>query len=159
MKRHGQSVIAVALLSFAALAQYTPGSLIAQVSEGRNLAGALMFGVVRAYRDTGRIPGNREEAGASPDPTHTYGKFVAAVDVVHGSVVVTYGRDADSRIAGKILVISPYESASNELWWHCGEATVPEGFVPLGTYQSRPISLQRSTVPSDSLPPSCKEGS
>jgi hypothetical protein len=159
MKHHRQSVIAAALVSFAALAQETPGSLINQVSEGRNLAAALMFGVVRVYRDTGRIPSNRKEAHASSDPTHTYGKYVVAVDVVHGSVVVTYGRDADDRIAGKTLVISPYESASNELWWRCGEATVSEGFVPLGTYQSRPISLQRSTVPSDFLPPSCKEGS
>ena len=157
MKSCSQFVIAVALFSFAALAQETTRSLADQVSEGRNLAAALMFSLVRVYRDTGRIASNRTEAGASSDPAHTYGKFVAAVDVVHGSVVVTYGRDADDRIAGKTLVVSPYESASNELWWRCGEARVPEGFVPLGTYQGRPISLPSSTVPSEFLPAACRE--
>jgi hypothetical protein len=156
MRPRGHSVIAVALLASPAFAQDAPRSVTAQVSEGRNLAAALMSRVARVYSDTGRIPSNRKEAGASPDPADTFGKYVAAVDIVQGSIVVTYGRDADERIAGKTLVLSLYESASNEFWWHCGGGTVREGFVPLGTYQGRPISLQPSTVPAEFLPPSCK---
>jgi pilin len=155
MRPRRHSVIALALLAAPAFAQETPRSVTTQVSEGRNLAAALMSLLARVYHDTGRIPSSRKEAGASPDPTDTFGKYVAAVDIVQGSIVVTYGRDADERIAGKTLVLSLYENASNQFWWHCGAATVREGFVPLGTYQGRPVSLQPSTVPAEFMPPSC----
>jgi hypothetical protein len=147
----------VALLPFVALADEKPDRLVMEVSEGTNLSAIFKRNVLRAYRETGRVPSNRKEAGASPDPTDTFGKFVASVDIVHGSLVVTYGRDADQRIAGKTLVISPYENAANQFVWLCGEAALPEGYVPLGTYQGRPIPLPPSTVPSESMPPACSK--
>jgi hypothetical protein len=159
MTHRTYSVVAVALLPFVALADEKPDRLALEVSEGANLAAALKFNLLRVYRDTGRIPSNRTEARVSPNPTDTYGKFVASVDIVDGSIVVTYGRDADERIAGKTLVISLYENAANQFLWRCGDAALPEGFVPLGTYMGKPIPLQPSTVPSDAMPPACHKDS
>ena len=44
----------------------------------------------------------------SADPTESGGKYVESVDVLGGTIVVTYGSAANGVIAGRTLAIQPY---------------------------------------------------
>ena len=78
---------------------------------------------------------------------------MARIDVDHGTVLVTYGTNANSMIADSVLALQPYV-AGNDVIWRCAHGTVPAGAT----------AMDRGAVPSDAatdietryLPSACR---
>jgi type IV pilus assembly protein PilA len=65
-----------------------------------------------------------------------------------GQIVITYGLQANSKINGLVLDISPGLSANNDVVWVCGKAGNPASLA-----SSPPADA--STVPVQYLPGAC----
>ena len=116
------------MLAAVALPAYQDYTIRAQVSEGLNMAAGIKAGVMEAYGRTGAAPADRLAAGLPADPTDTSGK-VTSVDVDRGTILVTYGGNANSMI-GTVLALQPYVVDRNVVW-RCGHAPTPAGAVAM----------------------------
>jgi uncharacterized membrane protein YhaH (DUF805 family)/Tfp pilus assembly major pilin PilA len=114
------------ILAAIAIPAYQDYTIRAQVSEGLNLAAVAKVAVAEAYERTRAAPADRREAGLPADPTATSGLYVTSVDVDHGTILVTYGGNANSMIAGTLLALQPYVAEGNVVW-RCGHAPEPPG--------------------------------
>ena len=119
----------IGILAAIAIPAYQDYTIRAQVSEGMNLAAAAKAAVAETFLDAGVVPQDREDAGMSPAPTDTRGKYVSSVEIVDGRIDIVYGGEANSIIAGQVLSITPYGIQRDEdTWsvvWRCGHAPVP----------------------------------
>ena len=114
------------ILAAIAIPAYQDYTIRAQVTEGLNLAAVAKAAVADAYERTRAAPADRREAGLPANPTDTFGQYVTRVDVDHGTILVTYGSNANSTIANMVLALQPYVVDSNVVW-RCGHAPVPPG--------------------------------
>lgn len=110
-----------------AIPAYQDYATRAQISEGLRLAAAARAAVADVYERTGAAPADRLAAGLSAAATDSAGRYVASIDVDHGTVVVTYGSNANAAIADGILALQPYVSGEDGVVWRCGEAAAPDG--------------------------------
>ncbi len=150
-------VAIIGILAAIAVSSYQTYTIRAQVADGISVASYAKAPIADAFMNTGRPPANRLAAGMSANPTDTVSNYVTAVDVRNGSLEVRFGNRANAAIAGSILYIVPYETASLGVVWICGDAVPPAGMAPLGT-QSGGVTafLGVTTVPSRYLPSSCR---
>lgn len=114
------------ILAAIAIPAYQDYTIRAQVTEGLNLAAGVKAAVADAYERTRAAPADRREAGLPADPTDTSGQYVTRVDVDHGTILVTYGSNANSTIALTVVALQPYVADGNVVW-RCGFAPVPLG--------------------------------
>ena len=128
-------VAIIGILAAIAIPAYQDYTIRAQVSEGMNLAAAAKAAVAEFYLNRGRAPVNRQEAGMSPTATDTSGKYVASVGVANGTILITYGNEANSVLVTgpQTLALTPYETPDRSVAWRCGAAPVPNGTQLLGT--------------------------
>ena len=134
-------VAIIGILAAIAIPAYQDYTIRAQVSEGLNLAAAAKAAISESFLNNGEAPIGRVEAGMSNLATDTQGKYVEQVDVLNGSILVTYGNDANAALtalAAPHLEITPYESADLSVVWRCGTAAVPGAagagaLSPMGT--------------------------
>jgi len=56
------------------------------------------------------------------------GRYVEAIEVVSGMIVITYGGEASGAIAGRVLAIVPALDSQRALAWACGYGQPPAGF-------------------------------
>ena len=65
----------------------------------------------------------------SPNATDTNGKYVASVGVANGTILITYGNEANTKLqpggTGLTLGLTPYETTDASVAWRCGSAPVP----------------------------------
>ena len=120
-------VAIIGILAAIAIPAYQDYTIRAQVSEGMNLAAAAKAAVSEFFLNRGRPPMNRTEAGMSAVSTDTSGKYVTAVDVIDGAIVITYGNEANAQIQTQSLGLTPYETGDLSVAWKCGAANVPVG--------------------------------
>ena len=121
------------ILAAIAIPAYQDYTIRAQVTEGLSLAAVAKVAVAEAYERTRAAPADRREAGLPADPTDTSGQYVTSVDVVNGTIVITYGGNANASIAGSVLAIRPYVMPNNDVAWRCGQGPVPDGAVAMDT--------------------------
>jgi type IV pilus assembly protein PilA len=161
-------VAIIGILAAIAIPAYQDYTVRAQVTEGLNLAGAAKAAVAESYSNTGNAPANREEAGMSATATDTNGKYVSQVDVVDGTIIITYGNEANSALqpggTGLTLGLTPYETADRSVAWRCGGAPVPgdtavnvelgtAGAVNAAVYEAGTLA---GTTTQKYLPKSCR---
>ena len=120
-------VAIIGILAAIAIPAYQDYTIRSQVSEGLNLAGAAKAAVAESFSQTGNAPTNRTVAGMSPTSTDTNGKYVTAVEVTNGTISVTYGKEANAKIANQVLSLTPYETPDASVTWKCGNAVAPTG--------------------------------
>ncbi len=122
-------VAIIGILAAIAIPAYQDYTIRAQVTEGLNLAGAAKAAVAESYSNTGNAPLNREAAGMSAAATDTNGKYVTQISVANGTIVITYGNEANRALhpggTGLTLGLTPYETADRSVAWRCGSAPVP----------------------------------
>jgi type IV pilus assembly protein PilA len=167
MKRHSgftliELMIVVAIigiLAAIAIPAYQNYVVRAQVAEGINMVAFGKASIADAFLDTGEAPAERVNAGLSPDPTDTNGKYVESVDIVNGTLVVEFGHEANQVIHGLTVTLTPYETAELGVVWSCGTSEPPSGLAPLGTAgggtradPDDPVT----TVPLHYLPATCR---
>lgn len=144
----------IGILAAIAIPAYQDYTIRAQVSEGLNLAAEPKAAVVEAFLGTGAVPADREEAGMSPNPTDTSGKYVRSIEISDGRIDIVYGGEANQMLAGKTLSITPYgmlaEADSWSVLWRCGHADAPAG----ATHEISPY--EASTLEPRYLPSACR---
>ena len=124
-------VAIIGILAAIAIPAYQDYTIRAQVAEGMNLAAAAKAAVAEDFLDEGEAPINRADAGMTPLPTDTQGKYVDQVTVTNGTIIVQYGNEANQQIQGETLEITPYESNDLSVIWRCGQAVQPAGATGL----------------------------
>ena len=124
-------VAIIGILASLAVSAYQTYTVRAQVAEGVNMAAGAKVPIVDAFNMDGEPPFGRTEAGMSPAPTDTRGKYVAQVDIYEGRVDVTFGNDAHAEIFDQTLSFTPYTASGGSVVWRCGAAPEPAGASPL----------------------------
>ncbi len=118
----------LAIMAAIAIPAYQNYLIRAQVSEGMSLAGGAKMAVAEHVAGSGALPVDNTSAGL-PGPEAIRGKYVRSVQVRNGEVVVTFGRDANSLIAGEHLVFKPYGSR-DAVRWHCTSPDIRVKYLP-----------------------------
>jgi type IV pilus assembly protein PilA len=126
-------VAIIGILAAIAIPAYQDYTIRAQVTEGLNLAGAAKAAVAESFSNTGIPPATRTLAGMSATATDTKGKYVASVEVTNGTILVTYGDQANAQLLGETLGLTPYETVDLSVAWRCGQAAAPTGTAVMGT--------------------------
>jgi type IV pilus assembly protein PilA len=121
-------VAIIGILAAIAIPAYQDYTIRAQVTEGLNLASDLKAGVGEVYAQTGDFAGiGLTQIGVSGGTTSKSGKYVAEIDVVDGVITITYGKQANSKINGKTLSLSPGNNVNGDVVWVCGNKAAPSG--------------------------------
>jgi uncharacterized RDD family membrane protein YckC len=118
----------IAILAAIAIPAYQNYLIRAQVYEGMTLAQGAKTAVVEYVENSGSVPSDNAAAGLN-DPDMINGKYVSSVEVKNGSVVVTFGGNANSLIAGDHLVFEPYGSR-DLVRWHCASPDIKMQYLP-----------------------------
>jgi len=156
-------VAIIGILASIGISSYQTYSVRAQVAEGVSLASALKTPVVDTFNVTGEAPADRLAAGLPAEPSSTVGNYVSGINVDNGRIDITFGNSANATIAGSVLSITPYETASGTIVWRCGANLEPEDgagntLSPMGTAaDSNPAVYAESSVDARYLPKSCQE--
>ena len=152
-------VAIIGILAAIAIPAYQDYTIRSQVSEGLSLAGAAKAAVVESFSQTGEAPANREIAGMSGNATDTSGKYVTGVEVTDGTIEISYGNDANSKISqagANQLAITPYETPDASVAWQCGNATAPAGANLLGYAGNVTAAIGNTTIEPKYLPKACR---
>ena len=145
-------VAIIGILAAIAIPAYQDYTIRAQVAEGLNIAAHAKAPIADAFLNDGESPAGRAAAGMTANPTDTAGKYVSSVDVQNGTIVVTFGFDAHSIIAGLTLTVTPYETPDGSIIWRCGYSASPPGNNTLGTT----TVYIAPTVPPQYMPAPCR---
>jgi len=148
-------LVAIAgILAAIAIPAYQDYVIRAQVSEGLNLAAAPRAAVADAYLRARAAPGDRVAAGRSEAGTDSAGQYVAGVYIERGTVLIVYGSNANSTIAGSVLALQPYVRGDNDVVWRCAASPEPDGAVPMDP--GAPASSVETDIASQFLPSACR---
>ncbi len=121
-------VAIIAILAAIALPAYQDYLIRSQVSEGFVLASGARSAIWDFVANTGRLPPNNESAGLAQS-TSIQGKYVASVAVSAGLVNVQFGNDANAKISGSTLLLSPV-SGEGSLVWTCRSTSISGKYLP-----------------------------
>ena len=146
-------VFIIGILAAIAIPAYQDYTIRAQVSEGLNLAVAPKAAVAETFQRGEVAPVDRLAAGLSADPADTAGSYVEGVDVLGGTIVVTYGSAANSVIAGRTLAIQPYVMPDRAVVWRCAYGAAPGGAA---MNAGAPTSDRATDVEPRHLPSACR---
>jgi len=149
-------VAIIGILASIAVPAYTDYTVRAQVAEGLNIVGHAKTRVMDRFLQRGIPPSNRFEAGMTPDPADTQGKYVKSLDVTDGRLTITYGNEANTVIRNETLTLTPYETGDFSVVWRCGYASAPIGLDLMGTNAGVPTTHVLPSLPPQYLPSSCR---
>ena len=124
----------IGILAAIAIPAYQDYTIRAQVTEGLNLASDLKAGVGEVYAQTGTFTGiGLAQVGVSGANTKS-GKYVTGIDVVNGIITITYGGlQANAKIGGDTLSLSPGSNDNGDVVWVCGNKGAPIGVTVAAT--------------------------
>jgi type IV pilus assembly protein PilA len=110
---------------FAAIAipAYQNFTIRAQVNDGFLLTNQIKSAVAKRYLSTKSWPVSIEDLNLSQPLSSQY---VVALAVDHGTISVTYGNQANSLIAGRVLSFRPSLTDTGAIMWTCGHASRTE---------------------------------
>ena len=118
----------VGILAGLALPVYRDYTIHAQISEGMSLAGEAETAEADFINHTGRLPMSNQSVNLA-DPASISGNYVSQVRISSGTVVVTYGNQANQEVAGDALMLSPI-TAAGSIVWRCRRVTLPIQYLP-----------------------------
>ena len=149
-------VAIIGILAAIAIPAYQTYSVRAQVAEGINMTAFAKTRIADAFLHDGEAPANRLEAGLTATATDTSGKYVSALDVNNGVLVITFGHEANTVIQNLNVTMTPYETPELGISWRCGSAPAPS-LQLLGTAGGgNTAAYLPPTVAEQYLPVSCR---
>jgi type IV pilus assembly protein PilA len=112
----------IGILAAIAIPAYQNYTIRAQVTEGLTLADGWKTAIAEYYANTGNWPAQGNLTGTCV----TTGKYESGVTVITGGIIqITYGAQANSKVSGCLLSLTPYTNSNNDVLWQCGLATAP----------------------------------
>lgn len=143
----GLAAVATAgILAAIAVPAYQDYTVRAQVSSVIADTSPLKQAVADYYAEHGEMPGIDElELEYEGDSL----KYLVGYHVDQGTLVLEFGDEADSKLRGSTLLISPY-LLDGELVWRCGNASISDTATALGS------ETDATSVGEKYLPASCK---
>ena len=155
-------VAIIGILAAIAIPAYQDYTIRAQVSEGLMLASDIKAGIAEYAAQVGDWPVTLAEAGmGSAVLTDKQGRYVESIDVdaAGGTMIIKFGRDANTRIVGSFLAVQPYANPNGDIIWRCGDSNPPKtpATAVLGTTTSAPGDVL-TTLSDKHMPASCRSG-
>ena len=132
------------ILAAIAIPAYQDYTIRAQVVEGLNLASVAKVAVAEYYASNGKWPADLKAAGLERVPRGTY---VAAVTLDKGTVVIHYGRKANSMISRHRLTLRPTTSPRGDVVWSCGYSDVMGVETDTGPAAPHATDIARKYLP------------
>lgn len=145
-------VAIIGILAAIAIPAYQDYTIRSQVTEGLNLAAAVKANIAETYAQTGAWPADLAAAGLD-NANPPRGKYVTGVTVTTGAITITYGDQANTRLATSTLGLRPALSANDDVIWICGSAAAPAGVAGYGAPAS---GTPTTNVLNKFLPKSCR---
>jgi type IV pilus assembly protein PilA len=144
-------VAIIGILAAIAIPAYQDYTVRSQVTEGLNLSGEIETGAAEYYANVGSFPTTLSAAGIASSPS---GKYVTGLTFVNGGAIqITYGGQANAKVTGNTLALTPYLSPNSDIVWVCGNHTVPTTpAVTLPTGVTKPTT----SVADRYLPQTCR---
>jgi type IV pilus assembly protein PilA len=156
-------VAIIGILAAIAIPAYQDYTIRTQVSEGLTLASDIKAGVAEYAAQVGDWPVSLTEAGlgSAAAAADKQGRYVAAIDInaAGGTIEITYGRDANSRIQAATLAIQPFTNPNGDVVWRCGMSNAPAAPATdtLGATTSSD-SAAGTSLSDKHMPASCRSG-
>jgi type IV pilus assembly protein PilA len=114
-------VAIIGILAAIAIPAYSDYTIRAQVTEGLNLASSAKSAVSETYGSNGTWPATNGAAGIGA-ATDIKGKYVTSVTVGTGGLItIAFGGQANAKVTGKTLTMTPYTSNNGDIAWVCGD--------------------------------------
>ena len=145
-------VAIIGILAAIAIPAYQDYTIRAQVTEGLNLMSDMKAGVAEWYAQEGAWPSSLVQLGISGGASSKTGKYVSSVGMTTGTLVATYGIQANKNIATKKLALRPRISQNGDVIWVCGQRESPSG----ATDPSVPSATTSTTLKPKYLPATCR---
>jgi type IV pilus assembly protein PilA len=105
-------IFMIGILAAIAIPAYQDYTIRSQVSEGLMLAAPIKASVAQAYAASGAWPVELENAIDSA-------RYVSSIEVSDGTILIRYGKAANSKISGQTLSLHPRE-VEGAIKWDCG---------------------------------------
>jgi type IV pilus assembly protein PilA len=150
-------VAIIGILAAIAIPAYQDYTIRTQVSEGLTLASDIKAGIAEYMAQTGSWPANLTEVGLGSLATDKFGRYVESINVDTGTIQITYGKDANSRIDTLRLDIQPLVNTNGDVVWVCGNANDPLNADPDPGDGTDSID-GATTVLDKHMPASCRTG-
>ena len=156
-------VAIIGILAAIAIPAYQDYTIRAQVSEGLTLASDIKAGVAEYSAQVGNWPVSLTEAGlgSAAAAVDKQGRYVDNIDIdpAGGTIIVTYGHDANTRIQTQSLALQPFVNTNGDVVWRCGMSVAPVAPATdvLGTTTSA-ASDGLTTLNDKHMPASCRSG-
>ncbi len=121
-------VAIIGILAAIAIPAYQDYTIRAQVSEGLSLASDIKAGVAEYMAQTGDWPLDLVEAGMGSTAVaiDKSGRYVDQLEVANGTITITYGKDANTKIQDKLLSLQPLVNENGDVVWMCGKSVQPD---------------------------------
>ncbi|HEY1075973.1 MAG TPA: pilin [Fontimonas sp.] len=121
-------VAIIGILAAIAIPAYQDYTIRAQVTEGISLATGAKAAVWDFMSNRGTTPANNESAGLAA-PGSITGNYVASVTVTDGLIEVEFGNEANVKVAGETITMSPTD-AGGSITWTCTGGTLVGKYRP-----------------------------
>ncbi len=114
----------IGILAAIAIPAYQNYTIRAQITEGLTLADGWKTAIAEYYANTGNWPTVTMLTGTNV----SVGKYESGVTVTTGgTIVITYGGQANAKVSGQTLSLVPYTNTNNDVLWQCGNSLAPSG--------------------------------
>jgi hypothetical protein len=148
------------LMGALAVSAYRTYTIRAQIAAGVAGAAGVQARIVRAFKRDGTPPRDRHAANLPADAVNevtAYVEFVESIEIVDGRVELRFGQRAAEAIKGRVLSLTPFETAEQEVVWVCGNRRAGVGLQPMGFAAGGPQAAQVSTtIDARYLPSTCR---
>jgi type IV pilus assembly protein PilA len=143
-------IATIGILAAIAIPAYQDYTIRAQVTEGLVLANPVKTAVADRYASDLSWPESLDALGISQS---TSGNYVAAITVERGTILIKYGKMANSLVANHVLSLRPTVTNTGDVVWACGYAASTGNDPPTGA-----APQDRTDVAAKYLPASCRTG-
>jgi type IV pilus assembly protein PilA len=135
----------IGILAAIAIPAYGNYSIRAQITEGLMAADSIKTAVVEAAAQGS--PWSEINSKSLEVRTPVGLKYVQSIDVDHGAITISYGRNANQTIQGMKLILAPATNARGDVLWSCGTARVPTDAIPVIENSAKYTTVSNAYLP------------
>jgi len=128
-----------------------------EVTRGVLAADVAQRKVESAFERDREPPPDARYAGLPDARGNVTSDYVESLDIVDGRIDLRFSAAANPAIAGRTLSLTPFETATQEIVWVCGNRIPEPGLQPLGFANGSHRAVQVLTnIPPRYLPSNCR---